>query len=358
MVNDNKISEVLTEKKAEQQVEFKEESKNKCCEDQEEYKCKCTSGHKKIILIIVVVVVVIIALVGYKFKTVNPMALFQHKKVLKVEEAKSAALDFINKNLVQAGTKVDIAGVVAEGSLYKLDLDVAGQKITAYMTNDGSLFFPTGKDMNATTPKAEAPAVEPDKEIAKSVKPVVDLYVMAFCPFGNKAEDTLSPVYDLLKNKVTFNFHYIVSTNGDEIQSLHGAKEVTENEKEACVLKNYGKDKWMDIVTYVNTNCGNDGVCFETGAKSLGIDGAKVNSCVSSNGVALMKENEKSSTEAGASGSPTMIINGVSTSKVYQYGNSEAYKQIICSAFETAPAECEKVLATTTTTTEGGSCGN
>ncbi|MFA7319435.1 MAG: hypothetical protein WC022_02455 [Parcubacteria group bacterium] len=359
MENENKIPETSTEDNIGQKTEIMEGSKASCCSKA----CGdwCTPERKKMALLAVAIIVVLIAVAGYKFKGINPMAFFQHKKVLTAEEAKAKAADFIDKNLVQPGTKVDISGVTLTGELYKLDINVSGQKIEAYMTKDGSQFFPTAMDMNAdpAAAKTDQPAAAPDKEITKSDKPVVDLYVMAFCPYGNKAEDTLKPVYDLLKNKVTFNFHYIVSVNGTDVQSLHGAKEVTEDEKEACVLKTYGNDKWMAIATYVNDKCGSDGACFETGAKTLGIDVTKITACVTASGLDLMKANEKASADAGASGSPTMLVNGVTTSKVYQYGDSETYKQTICSAFNTAPAECSKTLASNTAdASQGGSCGN
>jgi glutaredoxin len=195
-------------------------------------------------------------------------------------------------------------------------------------------------------------------EIPKNDKPTVDLYVMSFCPFGNKAEDTLISVYTLLKNKVNFNFYYIVNTDGDTVQSLHGEKEVVQNEREACVLKNYGKDKWFSFVSYVNTNCGSDGACWETAAKNSGLSSASISTCVASQGVSLMKENEKASMSANANGSPAMFINGVSTDIVYKYGDSEGYKQKICGAFNKAPTECAKVLTsqTSATATQGGSC--
>jgi len=360
MENENKVPETSTEDKMEQkkETEIIGESKLSCCGKV----CKgwCTPERKKTALFVGAIIVVLLVVWGYKSKGMDLMTFFKHEKVLTAEEAKASALDFIDKNLVQPGTKVDISGVTVEKGLYKMNIDVSGQKIVAYMTKDGSQFFPTAMDMNANpaAAKNDQPAAE-DKEITKNDKPVVDLYVMAFCPYGNQAEDTLKPVYDLLKNKVTFNFHYIVSVNGDEVQSLHGAKEVTEDEKEACVLKTYGNDKWMSMISYVNTNCGSDGACFETGAKTLGIDVTKINTCVTASGLDLMKANEKASKDAGASGSPTMLINGTTTSKVYQYGDSETYKQTICSAFKTAPAECSKTLASkTATASQGGSCGN
>lgn len=268
------------------------------------------------------------------------------------DEAAKKIKNFVTENLVDPGTDVNVKDVSQENGLYKAAVSVKGEDYMMYLTLDGKIFFPQGMDTNMGDKKDAAA-----KDIPKSDMPQVDLYVMSFCPFGNKAEDTLNSAYSLLKDKVNFNFHYIVSTSGEEIQSLHGPKEVSQNEREACALKQYGKDKWMAFVTYVNTNCGSDGSCWEAGAKSLGMDSTKISACVNSEGVALMKANEKDSNAASASGSPTMTINGVETKVVYQYGNSEAYKQAICSAFNTAPSECSKVLSSDTATAEGGSCG-
>ena len=264
---------------------------------------------------------------------------------------------------MQPGIKAEIEKIEKESGLYKVSLKIGegnqAQEIISYLTEDGKKFFP-GEPMDIEEVKkqiqeAKEKEAEPEN-ISKLDKPKIDLYVMSFCPYGNQAEDTMKPVYDLLKNKADFNFHYIVSSDGNTINSLHGEKEVVQNEREACVLKNYGKDKWMEFVTYVNKNCGSDGSCWEAGAKSLAINTAKINACVNSSGVALMKENEKVSTAAGAQGSPTLVINGTQTKAVYQYGNSEAYKQAICSAFNTAPEECEKALSDNTSTAAGGSC--
>jgi len=272
---------------------------------------------------------------------------YQKKAVVKKEATiKENTEKFIKENLIQPGADFKITEFIKEGDLYKLTASLGSQNITSYVSADGKKFFPSVIDLipapAADASQAQAP--EAPKEIPKNDKPSVDLYVMAFCPFGNKAEDTLKPVYNLLKNKVNFNFHYIVTTSGSEVQSLHGAKEVAQDEREACVLKTDGKDKWMGFVTYVNEKCGSDGSCWETGAKSLGINTAKVNACVSSQGLALMQQNEKDSNAANASGSPTMTINGVSTSAVYQYGNAEAYKQAVCAGFTNQPAECQTQL--------------
>jgi glutaredoxin len=347
--NNKKIME--EEKKESKVAESKMEE---CCATG---KCICEKYKKFLPQIIGVALLIIIAsALGY-------YELVWKKGNISPEEAKVQVEDFINNNLMQEGTKAEIGEVVKEEGLYKVTVKIGegaqAQEIQSYLTLDGKKFFPSAP-MDIEETKAQiAEAKEKEnapEEIPTSAKPTVDLYVMSFCPYGNKAEDTIQPVYELLKDKVDFNFHYIVSSSGDTINSLHGQPEVVQNEREACVLKYFGKDKWMGFVTYVNTNCGSDGACWEAGIGSVGLSSTKIAACVKAEGVALMKAEEKKSSEAGASGSPTMLVNGVSTKSVYKYSDSEAYKQTICSAFETVPAECEKTLDSATTTAEGGSC--
>ncbi|MDZ4385001.1 MAG: hypothetical protein U0944_01130, partial [Candidatus Moranbacteria bacterium] len=210
-------------------------------------KCQKIVCEKKRPIIAGLVVVLVIAIgVGayfYKFRTAD----------IGLEGAKSKVADFVNGNLLQAGTTATIEDASVENGLYKITINIAGkQKVVTYLSKDGKKFFPEAMDTDVEKKEVAEKQPEEVKEIPKSDKPVVDLYVMSFCPFGNKAEDTLKSAYDLLKKKVDFNFHYIVSSNGEEILSLHGPKEVAQNKREACVLKNYGKDKWFAFVEYVN----------------------------------------------------------------------------------------------------------
>lgn len=331
------------------------EKENKT-EEKKEVKKESKKGGNKILLVIGAIVVVLIALNASRLKNDET----SQTGVLGIEEAKTKALDFIKTNLVQSGTEVSVTDTVEENGLYKFNLDVAGQEVNAYMTQDGKKFFPQAINMEEVEQKAaEAKAAQEEVEnsIPKADKPVVDLYVMSFCPYGNKAEDTLKPVYELLKDKVDFDFHYIVNSDENgKIQSLHGQPEVDQNIREVCVLNNYGQGAWINFVGYVNTNCGSDGSCWEKGAQSLNLSTAKINACIASQGTALMQAEEKASTEAGATGSPTMLINGSKTNKVYEYGNSEAYKQAICNAFNEQPSECSQTLNSETDMEQGGSC--
>lgn len=312
---------------------------------------------KKIYLALGILVVVVVLTGAYK--KIGALDLPLDGAAISQEAAKEKALAFVKKNLVQEGTEVSVKSITEKSGLYEMVLDIQGTEYPTYITKDGSTFIKEAINISdfekklADSKKAEE---EAESSIPKSDRPVVDLYVMSFCPYGNKAEDTIAPVYALLKDKVDFNFRYIVDSEGDAINSLHGQPEVDQNIREACVLKEYGKDAWMNFATYVNANCGSNGSCWEDGAKSQNIDTFKISSCAKNQGVALMKADEKASNEAGATGSPTMLINGSETRTVYQYGNAEAYKDKICSTFNNAPEECNKELSAETSTAAGGSC--
>jgi len=269
------------------------------------------------------------------------------------DKATNKLVEYLNSKV---GGGVSLLSSEDLGDMYEVIVSYQGNEIPVYITKDGDYFIQgavpiTNQETDQQEPQAQ--------EIPKSEKPKVELYVMSFCPYGNRAEDTMLSAYNLLKNKIDFNVYYIVSVSGSTVQSLHGQPEVDQNEREACVLKNNGWDKWWKFVTYVNENCGSDGSCWKDAAKDAGVTESSISSCVSSDGLTLMEESEAASNSAGASGSPTLIINGVQSNSVYQYGNSEAYKQAICSAFTTSPEECVESLSgstSTSTASTGGSC--
>jgi len=243
---------------------------------------------------------------------------------------------------------LSLDSVEQESGLYKVNFNYQGNPISMYLTKDGKLAGSLSPiDFEVSEPEAE--------NIPKSDKPKVELYVMSFCPYGNLAEETFLPVYNLLKDKVEWNIHYIVSVSENSVSSLHGQPEVDQNIREVCVLNKYGMDSFWKFVDYVNQNCGSDGNCWQDAAKQAGLNVNDIQSCFDSEGLNLMKQEADASNEAGASGSPTMIINGVETRAVYSYGDSEIYKQTICSAFNDEPEECS-VQLTSTQSAASGSC--
>ena len=272
-------------------------------------------------------------------------------KDLPLETAAEKAVTFINENLLSQGITASLVNSFDEGKVYKVHIEIKeGENVLgeldSYISKDGKFVFPEGYSMVEAIAESSGNSTANSVEIPKSDKPDVELFVMSFCPYGNQAEDTMLPVYDLLKDKVNWNIHYIVSVNNDAVTSLHGQPEVDENEREACVLQESGIGKWWQFVTYVNSNCGSNGSCWQTAAENAGLDASAINNCVSSRGLSLMTDEAAVANAAGASGSPTLMINGVETNSVYQYGNLQAYLDAICSGFNSAPQECSQQLAT------------
>ena len=69
-------------------------------------------------------------------------------KELSLEEAEWRVLDYVNKKLLQPPYIATIENAADAGSLYKLDLSVAGERIISYVTKDGRLFFPQALDIS------------------------------------------------------------------------------------------------------------------------------------------------------------------------------------------------------------------
>lgn len=276
------------------------------------------------------------------------------------EQAKTKATDFINENLMGPDQNATITEVTATGSLYQVGLEVGGQTYDSYMTKDGEYLFPQGYKL--TQEEDNSGTSTPDEndqstEIPEQETPEVELFVQSFCPYGNQAEDTMKPVYNLLGDKVDWNINFIVSEQNGSFDSLHGEQEVAQDKREICVLENQGLSKWFDFATYINENCGSEGECWEDAIADAGLDTASVTGCTEDEGVDYLSEDASVTDERDVSASPTLFINEVESETVYEYGNPNAYKEAICSAFEEQPAECEEELESTSdSNSDGGSC--
>lgn len=287
-------------------------------------------------------------------------------KVLGVEEAKTKVADFINNNLMQKGTEASIKEITEDGDLYKVVVNMPNnQEITSYLTKDGTKFFPQVMDIAEIEGKTKETANSksaPTGDAPKTDKPKVELFVMAFCPYGVVAEKAMGPVFDLLGEKADINIRYIASMNGDtidKVKSLHGPVEGAEDARQLCVLKNYDKSTLWNYVKYINANCkdlsrkGDDvyKACYTKAAQNAKVDIAKVDACVQSEGPDMIREQDSLSKSYGVSGSPTLIINGT---KINAARTPEGYKTAICNAFNEKPEECSKTLSTEGAGPDGG----
>jgi len=270
------------------------------------------------------------------------------------EEVANKSVDYINKYLLSGQATATYTSVEEKNGLYNIKLSIAGREYDSYATKDGLLLFPSVVDMTEIpeTTTTEPTTFEPEK----TDKPVAQLFVMSFCPYGIQAENAMKPVVDLLGSKASIEPHFIVSVSGDTVNSLHGEYEATEDMRQACIWKNYDQATFWTYVDYLNKNCnkGNLDTCWKDAANSAKVDVAKIEDCVETEGLTLMKAEAALATQNSVTGSPTLIINGA---RYNGARTAEAYKQAICSAFLTLPSECSKTLeASATESASSGGC--
>ena len=257
------------------------------------------------------------------------------------------ALDFINTNLLQTPATLD--SVTAKNGLYEVIVNINGKKAPVYFTKDGSyivqgsgLITLSGNVVDTTDD------TQTNTEVPKSDKPKVELFVMTYCPYGTQAEKAIIPAIKALGNKIdaTIRFvHYF----------MHGDKEEQETYTQLCIREE-NKDKYLDYLS-----------CFlEDGnsARCLTKFSLNVNDCVANRAKGYYEADKTLSENYGVQGSPTLIVNGVEAS----FDRSPAGAlDAICSAFNTAPSECNNELSTSAespgfgssaaTDNSGGSCG-
>jgi protein-disulfide isomerase len=273
-----------------------------------------------------------------------------------------------------AEAKVTNTSIVGELTVMGIDIVQNGTTLSSgevYVSSDGELvLLGTLYDMSKPLPTANQTQTQTGTattQAPKTDKPIVSLYVMSFCPYGQQAESGMWPVLDLINDEINFELHYVVYSpdyyKGQETQyclngtycSMHGVGEINEDMRQKCIMQDYNSSVWLGYIKEINSKCSAQNVdtCWEGVAQLAGIDTATVKSCFNSSATSLAVSEQKLNEQYDVQGSPMMFINGVE----YQGGRTaDAYKTAICNAFNTAPSECGQTL-NTTASTASGSCG-
>lgn len=277
------------------------------------------------------------------------------------------AQDFINKYFMSDGTGVTVSSVTEENGLFKIVFKVGEQEYTAYLTKDRSVFFPQAinmaefqKQLDESQTSAEGEVKDTAaEEVAKTDKPVVELFVMSHCPYGTQIEKGIIPVVKALGDKIDFELKFCS-------YAMHGEKELQEEMNQYAITKN-APDK---LLPYLECFLKSDGTGSADCAKQVGIDGAKLSAWASAidSEFKVMANFADQSTWSGSypgfnvfkadndkygiSGSPSLVINGT---KVSSARDSQSLLNSICNGFTTAPQECANTLSTETPTAGFGS---
>lgn len=268
------------------------------------------------------------------------------------ETAGEKATEYITGNFLAAqGMTAEVSEVAKEGGYYAVGIDIMqnGQKrdeAVVYVSKDGKslmigqVYDLTEKPSAITGATAAAPA----PTVPKSDKPVVELFIMSYCPYGLQMQKGFLPVMKLFGDKIDASVkwvHYI----------MHGEKEATENTRQYCIQEEQ-KDKY---VSYAD--------CFVVAGEvdkclsEAKIDRTKLTKCMnrateefevaediaSGDQFPKYKVTMEESQSYGVQGSPAIVING----EMVSIGrDSESIKQAICAAFNKEPSECSETLNT------------
>ncbi len=277
----------------------------------------------------------------------------QREKTLTLEEAKVKANDFISNNLVQPGTEISIKEVIEEAGLYKVVVNLPdGQEINSYITKDGKKFFPQVMDIEETEAKkaekaSDSQAKAQPTEVPKTDKPVVEAFVMAYCPYGTQIEKGLIPVMKTLGDKADIKVKFVS-------YAMHGEKELDENLRQYCIQEEQS-DKYLDYLECFLADGDFDGclkktkintkkldACFDATDKEYKIKELFADKSTWSGGRYPQFNVQKDLNEKyGVKGSPTFVVNGTT---VPSGRDSASLLKAVCSGFTTEPSECSTEL--------------
>ena len=302
--------------------------------------------NKKMIVSIVIILAVILAAILF--------ALLYNKKDYKeisINDAIIKTEDFVNTNLMPSGSKATITDTSEEYGLYKMKIDIGSESpVESYVTKDGTLFFPQAINIDQgalAAPTANNEASTPAATVSvKNDKPIVELFIMSYCPYGTQIEKGILPVIETLGDKIDYTLKFVD-------YAMHDKKELDENLVQYCIQKEQ-PEKLSDYLTCFLDE-GDSGGCLDTNS----INTKKLNNCVSDTDKEFkVTANYNSKTgwqgsypgfnvdkadndKYGVGGSPTLVING---SQVSSKRDSASLLTVICSGFNEAPAECNAQL--------------
>jgi hypothetical protein len=278
-------------------------------------------------------------------------------KMLTVDDSlKKEIKKFIEKNLVQPDTKIETIEISKEHGLIKVVAIIQGQEQILHLTPNGKrlifglISIKEYKKQIEGQAKAQKEAATVSEE-NKNDKPVVEYFVMSYCPYGTQFEKGIIPVIKLLGDKIDAQLKFVD-------YAMHDKKELDENLSQYCIQKEQN-DKLYPYLDCFLASQGEEGD-IKSCLASTGVDTTKLASCIDSSdkefgvsanyqdkstwkgqfpGFNIDKEDNK---KYGVGGSPTFVINGETISSAR---DSQSLLKAICSGFKNAPAECDKELS-------------
>ncbi len=265
---------------------------------------------------------------------------------------KDAGEYLINYFESQGVNGLELNSITQENNFYKINITYQEQTIPFYVTKTG---FLTGNSIVSLIEEPEEINSEDTnaqtQEIPKSDKPIVELFIMTHCPYGTQAEKGILSTIETLGNNIDAKIRFVH-------YFMHEPEE-TETPIQVCIREEQ-PDKFYEYLTCFLEDGDSDRCLLETG-----IDKTALATCVEGNAENYYAEDSELSESYGVQGSPSLVINNIKISsqdttgdgradsyvfndEIIPFGrDSNTYKQIICSLFNTEPSECSTELSST-----------
>ncbi len=256
------------------------------------------------------------------------------------EQKKSFFASLDSKSALIVGLVAGVLVICTIGFLVMLGLYFKGNT----KADLSAKVSPVANNTAATQPTQAAPVT-----VTKSDRPKVELFVMAYCPYGLQMEKAYLPAWNLLKNKADIDVKFVS-------YAMHGLKEVEENTRQYCIEQNQP----AKYSAYLTCFTGKDD--FKGCLAQAGIAESSLTSCINATNnkyQTLAKYNDQTTwlsgrypvypingdlnTKYDVQGSPTLVINGAQVEGVDR--TADGVKKAICAAFNNPPAECGTTLA-------------
>lgn len=223
-----------------------------------------------------------------------------------------------------------------DDGMYNVVVEYNGQDIPVYVSLDGKYLIadriPLTDDV--ASPSSNSAQTQTPKEVVKSDKPKVELFIMSYCPYGTQMEKGILPVLNALGSKIDGKIRFVHYT-------MHGEKEDTENFRQLCIREEQGSRFNAYLQCILNSTSQSIPADVDTCMNKVGINGASVDICIKGKAKEYYAVDSQLSNQYGVQGSPTLVINGA---QVDSARSPAAILSTICSAFNNKPSECSKVL--------------
>ncbi|MDP1729240.1 MAG: thioredoxin domain-containing protein [archaeon] len=250
-------------------------------------------------------------------------------------QAESTLLDYLNG---MVGGGVTGNSIADKGLLYEVTVDYQGQEIPVYITKDGKYMVQGVAEISPSDDPITGNSVaNTQTDVPKTDKPLVELFVMSYCPYGTQAEKGFIPMVEALGNKIDAKVRFVHYV-------LHGDKETQENYRQICIREEQGDKFWEYLKCTLDSTDPNAPADVIKCMTNNGINVAKVDDCIANRAADLYAQDSELSQAYGVQGSPTLIINGVESSAGR---NAASYLSGVCNAFNSEPGECSASLTST-----------